>query len=167
MLEWFWLLPVFPLILIPNDEGRGIWILPEIFYWCDSRFSTGQPSSLHLHILQNSHYSCQNLTMSMGICAMCNITPCVLMQLSSLSESHTLVTILSWLHSFPAVKLVSWLQDLQLWSCISVWHSKIFGSKMLSEFKGKCWLYQKGNGRCIPFFEHFPGPTKIYVNLMH
>lgn len=28
-----------------------------------------------------------------GICAMCKITPCVLMQLSSLSEFHTLVSI--------------------------------------------------------------------------
>lgn len=92
MLKWFWLLPVYSLILIPNDEGRGIWILSEIFYWCYSRFSTGHPSSLHLHILQNSYASCQNVSMSMGICAMCNIMHCIHMQLSSLSELHTLIS---------------------------------------------------------------------------
>lgn len=55
MLEWFQLLPVYPLILISNGERRGS---PEIFYWYNSRFSSGPPSSLHLLILQNSYFSC-------------------------------------------------------------------------------------------------------------
>lgn len=90
VLEWLWLLPVYPWSSIPHDEGRGIWILPKISYWCNARFSTGHFFSLHPHILQNSSFSCQNVTMPVATCAMCNTT--VHKQLSSLAEFQSLMS---------------------------------------------------------------------------
>ena len=149
MLEWFWLLPVYPLILIRNDEGRGIRILPEIFYWCNSRFPTEHPSSLHLHILQNSSFSCQNVTMSMGICAMCNIMHCIT---CNFPPCLNFILSRSLAPFFPSSEVCRLAAGLQLWSCISVWHNKILGSKMLSELKRKCWLIKTEMEGASPFF---------------
>lgn len=89
---------------------RGIWILPEIFYWCNTRLSTGHFFSLHPHILQNCYFPCQDVTVSWGS------VQCVTeLFTSSFPPWLNFTPLCPLAHSLSLLKVVSWLQDMQLW----------------------------------------------------
>lgn len=128
----------------------------KVLHWASIR-----PPSSHLAIFA---FLIRLLTMSMGICAICNIMHCIHMQLSSLSEFHTLVSTGSILSQQWSLLAGCRIYNYDLVFQYDV--IRFLGLKCYQNSRGKCWFI-KTEMEGVPFFENFPGPTKIYVNLMH
>lgn len=96
---------------------------------------------------QNWHFACQNIAMSIGICAMCNVMHRIHMQLSSLSEFHTLVSIGSILSQQWSLSASCRIYNYDL---VFQYDVRFLGL-MLSELKSKCWFIKTEMEGASPF----------------